>query len=157
MKKLISIALLSVSTLFASNIKVNDAYVRATPPSLPNSAAFLTLKNNSDQNRVLVKATSNIAKAVELHTHDMKNGVMKMYQVPEIIIPKHNTIVFQPGGFHVMFIGLEYPLKSGENVTFTLEFKNGETKTITAPIKDVMRGMNHHHMDHSKMHHDMKH
>jgi len=157
MKKLISIALLSVSTLFASNIEVNDAYVRATPPSLPNSAAFLTLKNNSDQNRVLVKATSNIAKAVELHTHDMKNGVMKMYQVPEIIIPKHNTIVFQPGGFHVMFIGLEHSLKTGENVTFTLEFKNGETKTITAPIKDVMRGMNHHHMDHSKMHHDMKH
>ena len=41
MKKLIAIALLSVSTLMASNIEVKDAYVRATPPGLPNSAAFM--------------------------------------------------------------------------------------------------------------------
>ena len=55
-----------------------------------------------------------------------------------------------------MFIGLHHPLKAGENVTFTLEFKNGDTKTITAPIKSVMNGMKHKKMDHSKMNHNMK-
>ncbi|MGK0255448.1 MAG: copper(I)-binding protein [Arcobacteraceae bacterium] len=153
MKRLIVLALLSVSTLFASNIEVKDAYVRATPPGLPNSAAFMTVVNHTSEDIAIVKASSTIAKAVELHTHDMKNGVMKMYQVPKIVVPKNAETILQPGGFHVMLIGLVKPLKNKEMVTFTLEFSNGETKTITAPIKTVMAGMKHTNMNHNKMNH----
>ena len=150
MKKFILFVLVSVSTLFASNIKVQDAYVRATPPNLPNSAAFMSVKNDSNKDISIVKASSNISKVVELHTHDMKDGVMKMYQIPEIVIPAKGKTTLKPGGLHIMFIGLKNPLKEGEEVTFTLELSNGESKTITAPIKTVMGGMKHHghHMHH---------
>lgn len=157
MKKLIASALLCASTLFASSIEIKDAYVRATPPGLPNSAAFMKVQNTSTQDINIVKASSTIAKFVELHTHDMKNGVMKMYQVPKITVPKNGEVTLQPGGFHVMLIGLFKPLKKGEKVTFTLELANGETKTITAPIKSVMSGMNHKKMNHGHMHHNMNH
>jgi len=153
MKKLLACALLSASTLLASTISINDAYVRATPPGLPNSAAFMTVKNETSKDINIVKASSKVAKYVELHTHNMKNGVMKMYQVPQITVPKNGKVVLQPGGFHVMLIGLYQPLKKGESVTFTLELANGETKTITAPIKSVMGGMKHKNMGH----HNMKH
>ncbi len=157
MKKLFILTLISVSTLFASSIDIKDAYVRATPPGLPNSAAFMSVENRTTSDIDILKASSSIAKAVELHTHDMKNGVMKMYQVPKITVPKNGKTVLKPGGFHIMLIGLYSPLKEGETVTLTLEFSNGETKTITAPIKSVMGGMKHHNMDHSKMNHTMKH
>ena len=157
MKKLLLSALLSASTLLASSIEIEDAYVRATPPGLPNSAAFLTVKNTTSSDIDIIKASSDISKYVELHTHDMKDGVMKMYQVPKITVPENGQIVLKPGGYHVMLIGLNNPLKVGETVIFTLELSNGETKEITAPIKSVMSGMKHHHMDHSKMNHDMKH
>jgi len=153
MKKLITLVLLSLSTLLASNIKINDAYARATPPGLPNSAAFMSISNDTTANVHILKATSSIAKFVELHTHDMKNGVMKMYQVPKITIPKKGKVVLQPGGFHIMLIGLYKPLKKGETITLTLELSNGEAKTITAPIKSVMSGMKHKGMNHSKMNH----
>lgn len=156
MKKLITFALLSVSTLFASSIEVQDAYVRATPPGLPNSAAFMTVKNTTSSDIAIVKASSSVADAVELHTHDMKNGVMKMYQVPKIDVDHNSHTMLEPGGYHIMLIGLHNPLKKGETVTLTLELSNGETKTITAPIKSVMGGMKHHNMDHSKMNHNMK-
>lgn len=141
MKKILLLALLSALTLFASNIEVKDAYVRATPPGLPNSAAFMTVKNHTDKDIAIVKATSDVSKVVELHTHSMKDGVMKMYQVPKIDIPANGETELKPGGFHVMLIGLNKPLKVGEEITYTLEFSNGETKTITAPIKTVMSGM----------------
>jgi len=144
MKKVILLAMFCVVSVFAMDIKIEDAYVRATPPNLPNSAAFMTVKNETNQDVSIVKATSNISKVVELHTHDMKDGVMKMYQVPKIDVVANSQTVLKPGGFHVMFIGLKKPLKVGENVTFTLEFSNGETQTITAPIKTVMSGMKHH-------------
>lgn len=150
MKKLILAGLLGVSTLLASNIKVENPYVRATPPNLPNSAAFMTVSNNSDKAVAIVKASSSVSKVVELHTHDMKDGVMKMYQVAKIDVPANGKVNLKPGGFHVMLIGLNNPLKEGENVSFTLEFSNGETQTITAPVKKVMSGMKHHgkHMHH---------
>lgn len=141
MKKILLLALLTLSTLFASDIEVKDAYVRATPPGLPNSAAFMTVENNTDKDIAIVKATSNVSKVVELHTHSMKDGVMKMYQVPKVDIPANGKTELKPGGFHVMLIGLHKPLKVGEEVTYTLEFSNGESTTITAPIKTVMGGM----------------
>jgi len=138
MKKVILLVLCSVLSVFAMDIKIENPYVRATPPNLPNSAAFMTLKNVSNENISIVKATSNISKVVELHTHDMKDGVMKMYQIPKIDIFAHGETTLKPGGLHIMFIGLYNPLKKGEEVTFTLEFSNGKTQTITAPIKTVM-------------------
>lgn len=146
MKKLLLLTLLAVSTLFASSIEINDAYVRATPPNLPNSAAFMSIKNSSDKDISIIKASSDVSKVVELHTHDMKDGVMKMYQVPKIDILANSQTVLKPGGFHIMFIGLNKALKVGETVTFTIEFSNGESQTITAPIKTVMGGMKHHNM-----------
>lgn len=146
MKKIILLTMLSVIIAYANNIKVEDPYVRATPPNLPNSAAFMILKNSSDKDISVIKASSDVSKVVELHTHDMKDGVMKMYQVPKIDIPAKGLTTLKPGGFHVMFIGLNQPLKVGNEVTFTLEYSNGETQTITAPIKTVMGGMKNHGM-----------
>lgn len=141
MKKFLLLALLSVSIIFASDIEVKDAYVRATPPGLPNSAAFMTVENNTNKDIAILKATSDISKVVELHTHSMKDGVMKMYQVPKIDIPANKETTLKPGGFHIMLIGLHKPLKEKEEVTITLNFSNGENKTITIPVKSVMGGM----------------
>ena len=107
----------------------------------------MSIKNESSFDINIIKVTSKVAQYVELHTHDMQNGVMKMYQVPSITIPKKGKVVLQPSGFHIMLIGLYQTLSKEENVPFTLEFSNGEVKTIIAPVKSVMNGMKH-HMNH---------
>jgi len=141
MKKILLLALLSVSILFASDIEVKGAYARATPPGLPNSATFMSIENHTNKDLALIKATSNVSKVVELHRHKMINGMMTMYQIPKIDIPANGKAVLKPGGFHVMLIGLYKPLQVGNQITVTLEFSNGEKKTIHAPIKTVLRGM----------------
>lgn len=156
MKKLLFASLLLASSLFASSIKVENGYVRATPPSLPNSAAFMELKNETAEDIALVWAKSQASKIVELHTHDMKDGVMKMYQVPQIDIKANSTTVLKPGGFHVMLIDLvKKPLKPNDEVTLTLGFSNGDEQTITVPVKTVMGGMmkQHGNMNHGNMQH----
>ncbi|WP_419770333.1 MAG: copper chaperone PCu(A)C [Candidatus Marinarcus sp.] len=141
-KTLLSLLLLGAS-LFASSIEVKDGYARATPPNLPNSAAFMSITNNSDKDVALVWAKSNVSNVAELHTHDMKDGVMKMYQVPKIDIKANSTTTLQPGGFHIMLIDLiKKPLTSDQTVTLTLGFSNKEEMTLTIPVKTVMNGMN---------------
>ena len=141
-KKLILATAVLSATLFGANIEIKDAYIRATPPSLPNSAAFMEIKNSSNEKLSLVSAQSSASNIVELHTHDMKDGVMKMYQVPKIDIKPNSTTILKPGGFHVMLIDLKNkPLKEGSKIDVQLTFSNGQTIQIKTPVKKVMAGM----------------
>lgn len=158
MKKLFLTTLLTVVSLVASDIEIKDAYARATPPGLPNSAAFMTITNHSMSDVSLVSIKTNLANAAELHTHDMKNGVMKMYQVPKIDIKAHSNTVLKPGGFHIMLLGLKNkPLAVGQKVDLTLMFSDKKEINISIPVKTVMDGMKMNKgmkMDHSKMNMD---
>lgn len=142
--------LLLASSLYASNVEIKNAYVRATPPGMSNSATFLTLINKSNENIALVKVTSKIAKNVELHTHEMKDGAMMMYQVPKVDVKANSKTMLKPGGFHVMLIGLTKALKVDDKIAFTFIFSNKEEISIMVPVKSVMQGMKSHKMDKMK-------
>ncbi|WP_345987329.1 copper chaperone PCu(A)C [Sulfurimonas sp. HSL1-2] len=130
-------SLFFIAGLSAHSIEVSGIYVREVPPNLPNSAAFMELKNPTDKPVALVSAASTAAKTVELHEHVNVDGMMQMRQIPKIDIPAGGTTMLQPGGLHVMLIGLTQKLKAGENVTITLNFSDGESITLEAPVKKV--------------------
>jgi len=144
MKKILVLISLAATFLMASTIEVKDAYARATPPNMKNSAAFMVLENRSNKDMAIVKATSNVANVVELHTHDMKNGVMTMYEIPQIDIKAKSTTVLKPGGLHIMLIGLHNSLNVGDKVEIELEFNDGSKQKVVADVKSVMSGMKHH-------------
>jgi len=127
----------------AEEVTVMDPYVRAVPPGQPNSAAFMTLKNSGDQEYAVVSGSSPAAKVVELHTHVHQDGMMMMRQIERIDLPGGEETVLEPGGLHVMLIGLRSELVPDETVQVTLEFNDGSTTTIDAPIRKVtgMGGM----------------
>lgn len=124
----------------ADDVEVVDPYARAVPPVVPNSAAFMTLKNTGAADRQLVGARSAAAQALELHTHIHDAGVMRMRQVEAIAIPGQGTTELQPGGFHIMLLGLSQPLKPGQAVDLTLEFADGSKKSLSIPVRDVRSG-----------------
>jgi hypothetical protein len=141
-KIFLSICLLSLS-LVAGDISVSDAYVRAVPPHLPNSASFMKIMNHSDKVVYFQRADSTLAKNLELHEHTMVNGMMKMQQVAHIEIPANGMVELQPGGYHVMLLGLNRPLKEGDIAqSIKLYFSNGEVLELKdVPVKNVMSGM----------------
>lgn len=127
---------------FAADVTVMHPYVRAVPSGQANSAAFMVLKNSSHHDRALVAAHSNISKAVELHTHRMEDGMMRMRRIDKITIKPGQQTELKPGGLHVMFIGLQQPLSEGDMVELELVFDNGEHVGVSAPVKKVV-GMGH--------------
>jgi copper(I)-binding protein len=132
------------ATLLFSNMinaevfSIENAHVRATPPHSKNSAAFMEIHNNSALSQKLIAASSDIAERVELHSHIMSDGMMKMRQVDAIDVDANGTAILRPGSFHVMFLGLKSPLVEGESVKIQLYFDNGDEVVIDAPIKKIM-------------------
>ena len=133
--------LLGASGAWADAITVENAYVRQMPPGQKVTGAFMTLKNGSDQDRAAVSASSDVAESVELHTHVHDQGVMKMRQVEKIEVPAGSETVLEPGGYHVMRIGLTQPLELGQTVVITVNFDDGTSVPAEAEVKSVMGGM----------------
>lgn len=134
----------------AEQIGVVDPYVRMTPPGAKATAAFMQLTNAGEQDAVLVKAESAAVHIAELHNHINDNGVMRMRQVKEIVVPAKGEVALKPGGYHVMLINQKAPMKEGDSVVVRLGFADGSSKEVQALVRrpssggmPMMKGMDH--------------
>lgn len=120
----------------ASEVAVKDAFTRATTSQATAGAAFMTLSSPIADR--LVAASSPVAERVELHTHIMEGGIARMRQVEGgIELPAETPILLQPGGLHIMLIGLKQPLKEGDTVQIGLTFANAAPVTVVVPVKSA--------------------
>lgn len=146
-KGLMIAAVLSFSTqVFAGEVKVDDAWARATVPG--QEIGFVGLVITSQKDARLVAVSSPASKTAEIHTMSMNDGVMKMRQIEFLALPAAKPVTLAPGGDHLMLIGLKKPLSAGDkiSVTLTVEFsdKHTEKLEIQAPVKAVSGGHHHH-------------
>jgi len=124
--------------LWAADVQVTAPYARAVAPGQSNSAAFMQLENRGDETLSLTGVSSDVAKSVELHAHMQDQGVMRMRRIDAIDLPPHQSVVLQPGGLHVMLIGLTRTLAEGEEVAMTLSFSDGSEQNLNLPVQPVM-------------------
>ena len=139
--------LLSTGAVFADGaadqLSVMKPAIRATAPGQQNSAVFMHLSNEGDKALRIVAAESDLAGVVELHTNIREGEVMKMRRVDDIEVPAKGEVMLQPGGLHVMLIGLKSGLAPGEEHSVTLVLDDGSRKTITAPVQKIKMKMMH--------------
>lgn len=64
------------------------------------------------------------------------SGEMKMQQVMEIELPAGTSVALEPGGLHIMLIGLVNPLETGDTIEITLTFQNGGEVVVSVPVLD---------------------
>lgn len=138
----------------AGDLTIETPFARATAGPAKNGAAFLTVKNAGAEADRLIAAKAPVADRVELHTHLHENGVMKMRQVEAVEVPAGGEAALQPGGDHVMLMGLKAPLKEGESFPLTLVFEKAGEVTVDVMIGGVGAMEGHDHSGHGD--HGMK-
>jgi hypothetical protein len=121
----------------APGVVVLDAWARATPPGAKVGAAYVTLENQGDADDRLVSASSPVAQSVMLHETIVENGIAKMRPLDAVGIPAGKVVEMQPGGMHMMLMGLTAPLVEGETVPLTLVFDSGVTFTLDATVAPI--------------------
>lgn len=124
---------------------MENGTVRAPIPGMANTAGYMELTNLSKTDLVLTKAKSDFADKVEYHNHIMNDGVMKMVKLDKLEIPAGETITFQSGGLHLMFIGLTKQKPLSGKVTVTLISESGQTFPVELDVKSIKAQHHHHH------------
>jgi periplasmic copper chaperone A len=121
-----------------AQVTVSHSWVKATVPGQKVGAAYMELK--STESAALVSAASPAAGVTEVHEMKMEGGVMKMRAVERIELPAGETVKLEPGGYHVMLMGLRKPLKAGEMVPITLTVETSDKKRhsvrVQAPVRE---------------------
>ena len=139
---------------------IDDARSRMSPMLVGVAAVFLDVRNDSDEDDVLLSASvdASVAERVELHetfaaaddgmddTMDEGMGgreptpegfaMMGMREVPSIVLPAGEVVALEPGGLHVMLIGLAEDLRPGDTFDLTLSFEQAGERTISVEVRE---------------------
>jgi copper(I)-binding protein len=128
----------------AGTVNASDVYVRAVAPGQSVGAAYMELSNRGPDDHALVAVMSSLSKVAELHTHLEEGGMMKMRRLESIALPAGQTVRLQPGGLHVMLIGLQRRVQPGQTVDLTLIYEDGTRTALEAPVRRVDVGHSGH-------------
>ena len=116
------------------DLLIDHPWARASIGQAKAGAAYLVVSNGGSEMDRITAAETPVAKRAELHTHIMEGGVMKMRSVGAVEVAPGEPVVFQPGGLHVMLMGLKAPLKEGESFPLTLKFEKAGKVEIQVKI-----------------------
>ncbi|GAA4231397.1 hypothetical protein FHR32_006340 [Streptosporangium album] len=129
----------STTPVAAPPLAITDPWVKTTKKGM--SAAFGTLVNNTDGDVTVVSGASPLSPEVELHeVVDSKGKMVMRPKEGGFVIPARGTHQLQPGGDHLMLMGVTEEVKPGAQIPFTLTLKDGETLEFTAVGKDFAGG-----------------
>lgn len=128
-------AMLLPMPVFAEDLIVVEAWVPAAPPTAMAHAAYVTLQNRGAEPRVLVGVRADGYAMSHLHESRETDGIATMTMLHQVEIPAGGMLLMKPGGLHVMLMGPDAPNPTGDFVSLTLTFTNGETQTIDAAVK----------------------
>ena len=143
-----------------SELIIEGQWARTSPAATTMGAAYMMITSPIDDALISASVDPSIAESVELHEMVMASdemsmdegdmdhssmsddsmadsgmsGEMKMQQVMEIALPAGTPVALEPGGLHVMLIGLVNPLETGDTIEITLTFRNGGEVVVSVPV-----------------------
>jgi len=138
---IVFVATLSLSACGAGpsgpQVSVEDAWSRPVPAAGGNGAVFMRLVNGGNEADQLVGGESPAAGAVEVHKTTMEAGVMKMEHIAGLEIPAKGKVSLEPGGYHVMLIGVNQALQPGDTLPITLNFEKSGEMQLEVQVREV--------------------
>jgi hypothetical protein len=137
-RTVIAITICMCATLPAyAAVTVTDAWVKITAPGQTAVEAYMQIR--SDAAAKLVGVSSPTAKIVQIHEMKMNGNVMQMRAINSIDLPAGQTVVFKPGGYHIMLSEISPPLKPGAMLPLTLTVEDADMHRQSIEVKVEVR------------------
>lgn len=152
-------ALLMAGTALAHETTVGDlqiihANIPAPMGTAQVAAGYMGISNEGDHADRLIGVEVGFAAQAVLHTTEFSaDGVARMRHVGALEIPAKDVVVLEPGGYHIMLMGLTRSLAVGDMLPATLIFEQGGRVDIEFMVDPADGSVDHSRMDHTAMGH----
>jgi copper(I)-binding protein len=144
LKKLIVLAALLLPVGFAhaheykaGELEIAHPWSQELPPNAPTVAAYFVIENPGKTDDRLLGVDSPISGEAQLHEHVMQGDLMKMQQVPNVVIPAGGKVTFAPMAYHVMLLDLKDRslLSDGKRFPLILHFEKAGNVTVEVSVQ----------------------
>ena len=113
---------------------VAQPWSRPTPPVATVGAVYFSLTNTGPTPQRLTAISSPVARQVEIHETRRVQGMIQMRAVTFVDCPPGGTVRSEPGGLHVMLVGLNRPLTPGMQYPLSLTFQDGGVLNVMVTV-----------------------
>ncbi|MEX0297766.1 MAG: copper chaperone PCu(A)C [Kordiimonas sp.] len=112
-------------------LTIDQPWAPHTGKRTMSAAIYLSIHNAGEMDDTLIDVKSDVANMTTLHRSYEEDGIMRMDHIDVLEIPAGGNAALAPGGYHIMLMQLEAPLKRGEYFPLTLVFENaGDVKVM---------------------------
>lgn len=158
MKAAISLLLLALAApvaaheTMAGNLHIDHPSIPEPNDFAKSAAGYMTITNTGETAEELIGVRTSFAESTTLHTTIFEGDIAKMRPIVGLPIGPGETVALEPGGMHVMFMGLTESTEQGDLIPATLIFRDAGEVDVEFMI-DPVGAMGHGDMDHSEMDH----
>lgn len=133
-------------TVVLDDLEIADPWTRVMQPGQQAGGGYVAIINRGAEPDRLVHASTPRAARTEIHSMEIVNDVMTMRPVEGgLDIASGETLSLEPGGYHVMFIGVAEPFVEGEIVPVTLEFEDAGRVDLEFEVRSMAHGRGNGH------------
>ena len=127
--------------IFATSLKSSNhelvfhgAYSFETFSSKGAAAAYVSIFNNSKKEIIINSMESEIAQKVEIHNIVIENEIVKMRKINKLLVKAQDAVYMQPGGMHIMLMGLNKKLDDGSSFTIFFTTDDNISKEVKVMV-----------------------
>lgn len=124
----------------SGKLAIERAWARATAPGATVGAAYLVIDNRSRHSDRLLSLSFPRASSVEVHATIRDLDQVRMRRIDPLHVAAGERLVLEPGGTHVMLLGLKSPLRQGESLPLTLRFERAGEIVVSVSVLAATAG-----------------
>ena len=140
---------LPLSSLADEILLWRDAWVRSLPPGAAVTAAYGSLMNHGSDTVTIVNLTSTAGAEAQMHDVIAERDQRKMVRLNSVDIAPGESLVFEPGGRHIMLLGITDAPEEGSDLALCALSAMGTEACTRAPVTRQAPGETephgHHH------------
>ncbi len=125
------ITLLACGERGSKGIIFDNLLIYVPLPGNSVTAGYTNIVNQSNQNIIITSITSPQFSNVEIHETVIKDGIAKMIEIKQLMIPKNDSILLERGGKHLMLFDPILAIKKSQNIELEVLLSSNEKITFS--------------------------
>ena len=118
-----------------SDARIENAWIRAAPPTARMLAAYMDVINPGPDDIRIVAADCSGFQKTEMHRTEMVGDVARMSRQESVTVDAGGSVSFAPGGLHIMLHNPLTPMEPGAEVSCTLVLQSGVRLSTMFPVR----------------------
>ncbi|GBQ82907.1 hypothetical protein AA13595_1042 [Gluconacetobacter johannae DSM 13595] len=119
----------------AGDIEIRDAWIQIIRPERQIAGGYFTIENRGVDVHLLTGVTATACRDLFAHHTEQESTSETATLFTHMALPAQTTLVFPPGGYHLVCRGYDATVQPGRSIPVVFHFLGGTTRTVAFDVR----------------------